>query len=67
MLEFKSISKHYITGRGEVIVVKAQSDKNIVGEIINIDGEEYKIKGVEVQGYLRKGNNIGLLVSKSIK
>jgi len=64
MLEFKSISKFHITGRGEVIVVKSQSDKSIVGEVVIIDDGEYKVRGVEVQGYLREGSNIGLLVSK---
>jgi len=64
MLEFKGLSKLYITGRGEVIVVKSQSDKSIVGEVVKIDGEEYNVKGIEVQGYLKEGKDIGLLVSK---
>jgi hypothetical protein len=63
-LEFKSIDKHHITGRGEVIIVKLQSDKSIVGETVIIDGEEYKVRGIEALGYLKAGKNVGLLVSK---
>ncbi len=64
ILEFKSISKHYITGRGEVIVVKSQSDKSTVGKIVIIDSQKYKVRGVEIQGDLKEGKDIGLLVSK---
>lgn len=64
MLEFKSLSKFHITGIGEVIVVKSQSDKSIVGEVVKIDGEEYNVRGIEVQGYLREGKDIGLLITK---
>lgn len=64
ILKFKSLSKFNITGRGEVIIVKSQSDESLVGKIVSIDGELYKVKGVETQGYLRKGSHIGLLISK---
>lgn len=64
MVEFKSINKLYIIGRGQIIIVKSQSDENIVGKIVIIDEDEYKVRGVEVQGHLAEGKDIALLVSK---
>ena len=63
-LEFKSISKYNIKGRGDVILVKAKSKESLLGKEVLIDGERYKVKGVETQGYLETGKEIGLLVSK---
>ena len=63
-LEFKSISKYNIKGRGDVILVQAKSKESLLGKEVLIDGERYKVKGVETQGYLEVGNKIGLLVSK---
>lgn len=62
MIEFKSIEKHTITGRGDVYIVVAQSDENLAGKNCTIDGFYFIIKGVESMGKVKAGDKIGLLV-----
>jgi len=62
MKEFKSIDKFRITGRGEVITVKLEDTENVVGQTVLIDGEEYKVRGVESMGKIKVGSFVGLLV-----
>lgn len=62
--EFESISEHYITGRGQVFVVLSKSQENLVNKAIKINGEFYKVNGVETQGYAKIGDKIALLVTK---
>ena len=64
MENFKSIKKFYIKGRGDVFLVKLNSDKNILEKIVKIDNEEYLVKGIESQGNLKEGKEVGLLVTK---
>ena len=63
-LEFKSLSELYIQGIGKVFVVEAKSREPLVGKNVLINGGRYKVKGVEIQGYIEAGKKIGLLVSK---
>ena len=64
VMEFESVFKLNIKGRGDVFVVKAKSKDSLLGKEVVIDGENYKVRGVELQGYLEVGKHIGLLVSK---
>lgn len=67
--EYKSLEKFHIKDKGNVFVVlndlECDSFNNLIGSIVNIDGNKYKIKSVEMFMYSppwRKGEKIGLLV-----
>lgn len=63
-LEFKSVCKYSIIGIGDVIVVKSKSKEYPIGKEVLIDGEKYKVIGVDTQGYFKVGEEVGLIVSK---
>ncbi len=66
MKKFKSREKLYITGRGTVFAMEAVKDEDTpkVGEEVEIDGDVYKVRGVEMFRKMIPGatNNIGILV-----
>lgn len=69
MLEFTAINHFDIKGRGHVIVVENDKDRQrdncgLIGETVLIDAVDYKIMGVESYAVakIRKGQEIGLLV-----
>ena len=71
MIEFKSIDRVQIPGRGSVFVVENDQDRplnnsGLIGEIVLIDGKKYNVKSVEsfCMHTIWKGQRIGLLVSE---
>jgi hypothetical protein len=69
MLEFKSLGKFTIAGRGSVFVVENDRERKEDFEDlyprVKIDGKEYKVRGVESRGMTQyKGDELGLLISE---
>jgi hypothetical protein len=71
MRKFDAEGWYEITGRGLVVSVRndedfAKDSTHLIGEIVRIDGVEYKVKGVEAFALatIRKGSPIGLLVER---
>jgi len=69
MREFKSENWYDIKGYGRVAGVLndeeyARDSGHMIGEIVSIDGQTYKVRGVESHalGTIRKGALIGLWV-----
>ena len=70
-MEYKSLNKYELKGRGTVYVVENDKcrdnfgDKDgLIGSIVAIDGKEFIVKAVEAFATptIIKGDNIGLLV-----
>lgn len=69
-MEYKSLQKLTITGKGTVFIVENEKDRNradndfTIGDEITIDGDKYILSGVESYAIdiIRKGQKIGLLV-----
>lgn len=69
MLEFKSLSKFFITGRGQAYAIPSDRDRehndtsDLMSQVVNIDGKEVVIIGIEHMGYRgwKIGDPIGVL------
>jgi len=71
MRKFNAEGWYEIKERGLVVSVVndeefAKDSSHLIGEIVRIDGVEYKVKGVEAHALatIRKGAPIGLLVER---
>lgn len=67
MIEYKSLGKYHITGRGDAFSVEAPfdfEDRSVLYGPAKIDGTVYEVIGVEAYAMvkIRKGSPIGLLV-----
>jgi hypothetical protein len=68
-MEYKSLDIFEIKDKGKVFVVENDKDRNrddndLIGSEVIIDGENYKVRGVESFAIpiIAKGQKIGLLV-----
>ena len=68
-MEYKSLDKYEIKGRGTVYIVeneleRGRSNNDLINSEVIIDGVKHKVKGVESFAIptIRKGDTIGLLV-----
>ncbi len=66
-MEYKSLDIVEIAGRGRVFIVEMDKDgvrNDLIGSEVTIDGQKYKVRGVEAFSIERiyEGQRIGLLV-----
>jgi len=61
MKSYKSNDWRVVSGRGHIAIVDTtETPEPAVGEMVEIDGEQYKVIGIEKWAY---NKNVGLIIS----